>query len=152
MSDLAILILLTFAFLIVAGLAFKAFRMTREVGRRRKAQRLEMLANESRCLDSLQVIGRALLADQMDVVEGCLRARVMIGHVDPALFEDPELSVIVRVSDETAHLHTHQARAALSPRARLDEDRCRIRVADEHHPAVMVAARRMAMRLPGRFK
>lgn len=152
MAGMSVVILLMAALLAVTGLAWVALRMTREVARRRQAQRQRMLAGERRCLDGLQVIGRALLAGQVDVVEGCLRARVLIDHVDPALFEDAEIAVIARVSDETAHLHTHQARAALSPRARFEEDRCRTRVADRHHPAIMVAARRMAMRLPGRLR
>ncbi|MFC0268468.1 DUF2489 domain-containing protein [Kushneria aurantia] len=146
MPEVLALILLVVGIVIVAALTGVAWRQYRELRRRHDASRHEVLKRQQHCIDSLEVIGRAMLAEQMDLVEGCLRSRVIVDHLNPELLREEPFEVIARVSEEADHLHTHQARARLSPAQRMREDGERIELADRYRDRIMRAAQTMADR------
>ncbi|APX93146.1 hypothetical protein BWR19_09495 [Halomonas sp. 1513] len=129
------------AAIIVAGLVVYAVTLWREV-RRREAFRLEETRRaHQNCLDSLGAIAAAMRAEQVDLVEGALRCKVLLEIIDPALVERDAFRVFVTVHGETQHLRTHSSRKELTPRERMDEDRQRLAVEDAHRPALLDAAR-----------
>ncbi|MFC0338559.1 Protein of unknown function [Kushneria avicenniae] len=143
MSQVWAIMLLCVAIAIVGILLAIVWRMYGELQRRRLRQEQEQAQAEYQCLSNLNVIGRAMQEGQMDLVEGCLRARVIIDILDSGWWQDKELGIIADVSDSVAHLHTHQARSALTARERMQEDRYRLQVINEHEDNILVAARNL---------
>ncbi len=138
--------LLCLAVVIVGALVVIVLRMSRELRRRRQRQMQEKAQAEYQCLSNLNVIGRAMQAGQMDLVEGCLRARVIIDILDADWWQDEQLAVIALVSDGTTHLHTHQARSTLTARERMQEDRHRLQLVSEHEANILQAAQQLISR------
>lgn len=134
------------ALVIVGVLLAIIWRMSRELRRRKQFQEQEKAQAEYQCLSNLNVIGRAMQEGQMDLAEGCLRARVMIDILDAGWWEDSELAVIAQVSEDISHLHTHQARSTLTARERMQEDRQRLEVVSKHEVGILQAARRLVDR------
>jgi len=141
MSETTAWLLLGGGLVIVIGLGGYALSLWREVGRRELFRREEVRRANDNCLESLDVIARAMLADQVDLVEGSLRCKVLLEIIDPVLLERSAFHVFVGVHRRTAHLHTHSARRALTPRQRMQEDRQRLAVAGELRQAIRDAAR-----------
>ncbi|SDK85714.1 Protein of unknown function [Franzmannia pantelleriensis] len=129
------------AVVIVAGLGAYAATLWREVRRREVFRQEETRRAHQNCLDSLGAIASAMRAEQVDLVEGALRCKVLLEIIDPALVERDTFRVFVTVYDETQHLRTHSSRNELTPRQRMDEDRQRLAVEDAHRPALLDAAR-----------
>ena len=92
------------------------------------------------CMANLDVISRAMLADQVDLVEGVLRACVIVDILDSTLFDRESLKVLLEVRERTAHLHTHQSRSELSARERMKEDRERLNIAGNYRDRIHAAA------------
>ena len=129
------------AAVIVAGLGAYAVTLWREVRRREAFRQEEIRRAHQNCLDSLGAIAAAMRAEQVDLVEGALRCKVLLEIIDPALVEREAFRVFASVHAETQHLSTHSSRNALTPRQRMDEDRQRLAVEDANRPALLDAAR-----------
>lgn len=124
-------LLLGSAAIAVGGLGVYALSLWREVKRRDAYRHEEVRRANDNCLESLDIIARAMLAGQMDLTEGCLRCKVLLEIIDPQLLERSSLHVFTEVHQRTAHLHTHSSRRLLTPRQRMQEDRQRLAVEDE---------------------
>ncbi|WP_106478269.1 DUF2489 domain-containing protein [Phytohalomonas tamaricis] len=120
--------LLVSGFIIVVILGLYVRYLIAEIKRREAFRRNEVRRAHDNCAENLDVIARAMLADQVDLVEGCLRCRVMLDIMDPTLLRRDELQIFQHVSNQAAHLHTHQARNELTPRERMQEDRERMQL------------------------
>lgn len=136
--------LASFATLVVAGLSFYAWSLWREVRRREAFREDEIRRAHEQCLFSLEAISGAMLAEQMDLVEGALRCKVLLEIIDPGLMEREAFRPFAAVHGQTAHLHTHSARKALTPRQRMQEDHERLNVAEEHKVSLLEAAQAVA--------
>ncbi|WP_168201480.1 DUF2489 domain-containing protein [Kushneria phosphatilytica] len=136
MSMALSLSLLLLAILIVFALAVYALRLRREVVRRREAYRREQRQARDNCLKNLDIIGRAVLADQVDLVEGCIRISVMLDLLGREF--DPQGAFVIfdRIRRRTDHLHRHEARRKLTPAERMHEDKDRLHIAAEEREAV----------------
>ncbi|MBD3894287.1 DUF2489 domain-containing protein [Halomonas sp. ML-15] len=132
--------LVALAVVIVAGLGAYAATLWREVRRREAFRQDEVRRAHQNCLDSLGAIAAAMRAEQMDLVEGALRCKVLLEIIDPALVEREAFRVFGTVHAETQHLRTHSSRKELTPRQRMDEDRQRLAVEDAYRPALLDAA------------
>ncbi|WP_110687408.1 DUF2489 domain-containing protein [Salinicola aestuarinus] len=117
---------------VLAALAWYARRLWREVRRREAFSRDEAIRANRNCVDSLEAIAKAMVDEQIDPVEGALRCRVLLDIIDTRLVQQEPLSVFATVQERAAHLKTHQARNALSPRQRHREDQAREAIAHEH--------------------
>lgn len=135
--------LVVLAVLVVAGLVGYAWRLWREVQRREAAQREEIARAHRNCLESLEAIATAMQGDQVDLVEGALRCKVMLDIIDPALLEREDFKVFAEVYQRTEHLHTHSARQDLSAKQRFAEDRERIALQEERYTELHEAARQV---------
>ncbi|MGC3872376.1 DUF2489 domain-containing protein [Halomonas sp. GXIMD04776] len=140
MSEIIAWGLLGIAIIVIIGLAGYALTLWREVKRRRTFREEEVRRANDNCLESLDVIARAMLAEQVDLIEGSLRCKVLLEIIDPALLERPTFKPFDDVHQRTAHLHTHSARRELTPRERFKEDRERIGVEEALHDDIQAAA------------
>lgn len=133
-------VLLGVAVIAILGLAGYAWRLWHEVRRRERFRAEEVRRANDNCLESLDIIARAMKADQVDLTEGSLRCKVLLEIIDPRLLERESLQVFDEVHRRTAHLHTHTARQELSPRERMNEDRERLAVEAELRQRILAAA------------
>lgn len=140
MSEITAWLLLGAAAIVVVGLGSYALTLWREVKRREAFRRDEIRRANDNCLESLGMIASAMLVEQVDLIEGSLRCKVLLEIIDPGLLDRPEFRVFGEVHQRTGHLHTHSARQALTPRERLQEDRQRLAVEDELQGSVREAA------------
>lgn len=128
------------AMLVIVALSVYAWRLWREV-ERRKARREEEVARANRnCIESLQALSQAMLERQVDMVEGALRCKVLLDIIDHRLTERDGWRVFREVQAEAEHLHTHQARRELSPKDRHREDKEREAIAARHEHSLHHAA------------
>ncbi|SHE89587.1 Protein of unknown function [Modicisalibacter ilicicola DSM 19980] len=140
MSEVTAWLLLALALAVVLGLAGYAWTLWREVRRRQAFREEEVRRANDNCLESLDMIARAMLAEQVDLTEGSLRCKVLLEIIDPALLERSIFQPFDQVHQRTAHLHTHSARQSLTPRERLEEDRQRLEVEDDLRDSILAAA------------
>nr|WP_298415297.1 DUF2489 domain-containing protein [uncultured Halomonas sp.] len=140
MSEVLAWGLLGIAVIVIVALAGYALKLLREVKRRQAFREDEIRRANDNCLESLEMIAQAMLADQVDLVEGSLRCKVLLEIIDPALLERASFTPFAKVYQRTAHLHTHSARSALTPRERFKEDRERIAVEQALHDDIHEAA------------
>ncbi|MGM0913630.1 MAG: DUF2489 domain-containing protein [Pseudomonadota bacterium] len=141
MSTPTALILAGLALVIIAGLGAYAFTLWREVRRRRASQQEELKRAHDNCLENLEMVASALLQEQVDITEGAWRCKVLLEILDSRLLERESFRPFGEVHELTRHLHTHEARQALSPKERFKEDKERFAVEEEHRHAVLEAAR-----------
>lgn len=141
MNEMTAKILLGIALVILAGLGAYAWSLWQEVRRREAFKRDEIRRANENCLESLDAIAKAMLQGQVDLTEGSLRCKVLLEIIDPALMERPRFQVFGVMHTRTAHLHTHSARKALSPRERMKEDRERLAIEEEHRSDLLDAAK-----------
>ncbi|OLO03420.1 MULTISPECIES: DUF2489 domain-containing protein [Salinicola] len=128
------------AIVIVVLLAAYAWRLSREVKRRSAFRAAEIARANQNCIDSLSALSDAMVARQVDLVEGALRCRVLLDILDhPSVMPDSR-RVFDEVAVEAETLHTHQARRELSPRDRHREDVKREDIAQRHDQALHLAA------------
>lgn len=128
------------ALVIIAGLAAYALSLWKEIRRREAFRQDEMRRARENCLFSLGTVAAAMRAEQMDLVEGALRCKVLLEIIDPVLVDREMFRVFSTVYAETQHLHTHSARKALTPRQRREEDRQRLAVESAHKHSLLEAA------------
>ncbi|MHB0775591.1 DUF2489 domain-containing protein [Halomonas sp. WWR20] len=122
--------LLALAVLTLGGLGIYAAHLWKEVRRREAFRRDEIRQANEKCLESLDVIARAMLAGQVDLIEGALRCKVLLEIIEPSLVERSSFHVFAEVHGRASHLSTHSARQALSSQQLREEDRER-RVLEE---------------------
>lgn len=142
MSTTTALILLGLGLAIVAGLGVYAYMLWREVRRRQAFREEELRRAQDNCLENLELVANALQQGQVDITEGAWRCKTLLDILDPSLVSRPEFLAFAEVHERTRHLHTHSARQALTPRARFQEDRERLKVEDEWRDEVIKAASR----------
>lgn len=140
MNEMTAWLLLGAAVILVTGMGIYALTLWREVRRREAFRRDEIRRANDNCLDSLGMIASAMQAEQVDLIEGSLRCKVLLEIIDPSLLDRSEFRVFAEVHQRTGHLHTHSARQALTPRERMHEDRQRLTVEEELRGSVLEAA------------
>ncbi len=141
MTTMTALALAGLGLAIIAGLGAYAFTLWKEVRRREIARQEEEQRARDNCLENLEMVASALLQEQVDVTEGCWRCKVLLEILEPSLLERDAFRPFGEVHARTRHLHTHEARRALSPKERFKEDKERLAVEEEMREAVLEAAR-----------
>lgn len=93
--------------------------------------------------DSLRVLSLALIDDQIDLSEGCIRIKVLLDVVAPALHQDETFSVFNLMYEETSHMPTHEARQEMDKRFRRKLDKQRFTLESEHRIEIKIAAKKL---------
>ncbi len=141
MSTQAALAMLVVGLLIVAGLAYYAHTLRLQVKAREQEQQAVVDKAREKTLENIHFISQALLEEQVDVMEACLRIRVLIDIIEPEWFELPELKVFSEISRRGDHLATHQARKDLPKQERMKQDVERMALEAEYQDAALAGAR-----------
>lgn len=141
MTTTTALILAGLGLTLIAGLAAYAVTLWQEVHRREAFRREETQRAHENCLENLELVASALLQEQVEVTEAAWRCKVLLEILDPKLLEREAFRAFGEVHARTRHLHTHEARKALTPKQRFQEDRERLAVEAEWREPVRAAAR-----------
>ncbi|MFP4137987.1 MAG: DUF2489 domain-containing protein [Halomonas sp.] len=140
MTTTTAMILAGLGLVIIAGLGAYAYTLWREVRRRQQRQEEELRRAQDNCLENLELVASALVQGQVDVTEGAWRCKVLLEILDSRLMERDSFRPFGEVHALTRHLHTHEARQALTPKQRFQEDKERHAVEEAHRQAVLEAA------------
>lgn len=98
---------------------------------------------------SLNVLGKSILDDQIELSEACIRIKVLLDNSRPGWHAEPELEVFSRMYDGMAHMPTHQARQETDKRFIHKLDQQRFRLEREHRDGIRAAAQALLRRLDG---
>ncbi|WP_417422163.1 DUF2489 domain-containing protein [Halomonas sp.] len=140
MNSISALVALALALAVIVGLSIYALNLRKEVKRREAFRIDEDRRAQQNSLENLDYVTSALIQEQVEITEGAWRCKVLLEIVDPSLTERPDFQAFADVYNRTRHLKTHSARAKLTPRERMAEDKQRLAVEDEMRPAVLAAA------------
>lgn len=104
---------LVVAVLVIAGLAFYAHHLWRRVWQGER-QRVEAESRRQAALaDDLRVLASSLLDEQVPLIEGAIRIKVLIDNYDNSLGQDPHCQVFHQLYEATEHVPTHGGWKAL---------------------------------------
>lgn len=127
--------------LISGGLVASALliRFIVRQSRRLKADRRSREKNETfrkerhaSMVESLNVLGMAVEAEQVEYSEACLRIKGLLDHVKPELLEQPPFRVFQEVHDLLQHMPTHKARQDTETRFVEKMDKERMAIEEAH--------------------
>lgn len=109
--------LLSLALAVVAGLACYALLLWRRVWRNERALTAQRAYEQARrkagLAEDLRILASCLLDEQVPLIEGAIRIKVLLDNYDPALSQDPRCEVFQTLYDATAQIPTHAAWKAL---------------------------------------
>jgi len=106
-------LLLIAGLLLIVALAGYALHLWRKVWRREQ-QLAEMQAQQHASLAAdLRVLAGSLLDEQVPLIEGAIRIKVLLDNYDSTLGQDPRCQVFQVLFAETAQVPTHDAWKAL---------------------------------------
>ena len=112
MTPLAIALLII-ALLLIAALAGYALSLWRRVWHRER-QIAEVQAQQHAALASdLRVLAGSLLDEQVPLIEGAIRIKVLLDNYDSELGQDPRCQVFQQLFEATEQVPTHNAWKAL---------------------------------------
>ncbi len=117
MSPLAITLLIA-CLLLIAGLAGYALYLWRKVWRGEQ-QRAAMQAERHAALaEDLRILASSLLDEQLPLIEGAIRIKVLLDNYDAHLGQDPRCRVFQLLFEATEKVPTHNAWQALDKNER----------------------------------
>mgnify|MGYP000403185658 CR=1 FL=1 len=91
--------------------------------------------------ESLEIMARALLDQQVEVSEGSIRIKVLIDHFDATLHEQIPFSVFNEVYILLEHMPTHQARKQTDKKFLHKLDQQRFTIEKKLRPQVLAASK-----------
>ncbi len=121
--------------------------IARQVGLLRQAQS-DQAARDQRwsrqhehLVESVRVLARCMLDDQMELSEGCIRVKVLLDTLAPELIQEPRFQIFAQMYESMAHMPTHAARLQTDKRFVRKLDLRRYQLEREHREAILQAAR-----------
>lgn len=135
------------ALLILVLFGYAGWLLGRLWQQHRRRKRVERLRRHQ-ALDSLDIIARSLLADQVNVTEAALRMAVLLHNLEDPQAPSPSFSAIHTLANASRHLDTGTARQALPPAEREIQDRQREALEARHGEAVHEATRVLVQVIP----
>ncbi|MBF0676385.1 DUF2489 domain-containing protein [Pseudomonas sp.] len=141
MSPALVWSLLALALLIIAGLAAYALWLWRRVWHQQRRQTAAEQRHHEQLGGDLRILAGSLLDEQLPLIEGAIRIKVLMDNYDPQLSQDPRCAVFHQLYAATAHVPTHGDWKALDRRER---QRYRSQFSElelQHKAAVRAASR-----------
>lgn len=132
--------LLVIAVVIIAALAWYALKLQKEVRAREAEKEAVVVKAREKTLENIHIIAQAMLEEQVEIMEGCLRLRVMIDIIEPEWFLLDEVKVFDEIARRGNHLATHQARKELPKQERMKQDVERMSLEAEYQDAALKGA------------
>lgn len=97
--------------------------------------------------DSLDLMARSLLDEQVELSEGCIRLKILLDHYDANWHQDEVLGVFNEVYQQLAHMPTHQARKQTDKKFLLKLDQQRFAIESKYRQALRRAATELLARI-----
>ncbi|HEY1026827.1 MAG TPA: DUF2489 domain-containing protein [Pseudomonas sp.] len=126
---------------LVAALALYAVHLWRRVWAQQRARNEAIRTRQQRLGGDIGILAGSLLDDQLPLIEGAIRIKVLLDNYDSALSNDARCQVFHQLYAATADVPTHAAWKALD---RLDKRRFEKRFDElelQHKAAARTAAR-----------
>ncbi|GIZ11054.1 DUF2489 domain-containing protein [Pseudomonas sp. NCCP-436] len=127
--------------LLIVGLAVYALSLWRQVWARQRSEKNAAEARRKQLGKNIGLLASSLLDEQVPLIEGAIRIKVLLDHYDSSLSGDARCLVFHRLFEATADVPTHAAWKAL-PRS--DRRRYETRFQElelQHKAAARTAAR-----------
>lgn len=134
-------ILWLLAALIVLPLAAYALFLWRRLWALQQAQKTAAQQQQQRLGNDLRVLASSLLDEQLPLIEGAIRIKVLLDHYALNLSQNPHCQVFHLIFEATAHVPTHAAWQALEKLKRRQHEACFQELELQHKAAARTAAR-----------
>lgn len=141
------LLLTLLALLIVAGLGWYALTLWRQVWQRQEQIRDNEQQRNQRLAEDIRFLASSLLTEQVSVIEGSIRIKVLLDNYSGALDSAHDREIFTLIYDATAHIPTHQAWKDLSASERKLHEKHMQKLEEEHGERVTSAARQLSQGL-----
>lgn len=99
--------------LLIAALSVYAVHLWRRVWSREQQLADQQAQQHAALAADLRVLAGSLLAEQVPLIEGAIRIKVLLDNYDANLGQDPRCQVFQRIFDATEQVPTHSAWKAL---------------------------------------
>ncbi|MBN0986601.1 DUF2489 domain-containing protein [Amphritea pacifica] len=116
MSETTLYILISVNLFIVVALVYYILRLVKQQKQKRMEaeNKLKKIAAEVRdnrlhIIESLQVIGQAILNDEIPLTEACIRCKVLLDNLDPQLAQSEAYIVFNEVFEQSKHIPRKEA-------------------------------------------
>ncbi|WP_312467396.1 DUF2489 domain-containing protein [Stutzerimonas nitrititolerans] len=106
-------VLLSTGALLIAALAGYALYLWRRVWRNERQQAALQARRHAEIAADLRILANCLLDEQVPLIEGAIRIKVLLDNYDVGLGQDPRCQVFQDLFDATAQVPTHAAWKAL---------------------------------------
>ena len=94
-----------------------------------------------RLAEDIQFIANAMLQEQCEITEGCMRIKVLMDKLDDGLHTKPEFQGIQSFFKLTQDMPTHQAYKDLPRQEQFKLDQRRYALEDEHREQILAEAK-----------
>lgn len=140
MTTLTLSLLLA-GLLLIAPLAVYAWHLWRRVWAQQRAQYEAREERQDRLGGDLNILASSLLDEQLPLIEGAIRIKVLLDNYDSALSNDSRCQVFHLIFDATADVPTHAAWKALDKTERRRFEKRFNELELQHKAAARTAAR-----------
>lgn len=140
MTTLTLSLLLA-GLLLIAALAVYAWQLWRRVWAQQRAQDEAREERQDRLGGDLNILASSLLDEQLPLIEGAIRIKVLLDNYDSALSNDSRCQVFHLIFDATADVPTHAAWKALDKTERRRFEKRFNELELQHKAAARTAAR-----------
>ncbi|WLQ13721.1 DUF2489 domain-containing protein [Hahella aquimaris] len=98
-------------------------------------------ANRAHAIESITVLARCILSDQVELSEGSIRIKVLLDAVDPSLHEQEPYAIFSKIYRETEHMPTHGARKQVDKRFLFKLDKQRWDLEEKYREQIIDASK-----------
>ncbi|WP_417701495.1 DUF2489 domain-containing protein [Pseudomonas sp.] len=139
--DALTLILLLTGLLLIAALAAYAWHLWRRVWANQRVHEQAQQERQQRIGGDLHILASSLLDEQLPLIEGAIRIKVLLDNYDSALSNDNRCQVFHLLFEATAEVPTHAAWKALDKAERRRFEKRFNELELQHKAAARIAAR-----------
>jgi hypothetical protein len=140
MDALTLTLLLT-SLLLIAALAAYAWHLWRRVWANQRAQQHAQQERQQRIGGDLNILASSLLDEQLPLIEGAIRIKVLLDNYDSTLSNDSRCQVFHVLFEATANVPTHAAWKVLDKAERRRFEKHFNELELQHKAAARIAAR-----------
>jgi len=138
------LVALIFAVIIIAGLAFYAGKLLKQLSVQKQAQQQAKLdhqqalaKHDQKVLASVKIIVRAMQEEQCDFSEGCWRLSVLLDSLKLSSELALQFPAVFKLYDEIKHLSILDDRKQLDKKQRMKQDYQRMAIEAQLHSEIV---------------
>ncbi|WP_421868822.1 DUF2489 domain-containing protein [Motiliproteus sp.] len=95
-------------------------------------------------IESVKVISLAIVDEQCELAEGCIRLKKLLDHLAPQLHRHEDFSVINEMFNATSHMPILDEWKKLKLKQRFELTQEREALEQQHRDAILAAARKLA--------